>query len=782
MTADSTPRVDVDGDDRRGRPRLTIPHRLSEIIQRSSSLDAILDNAVKFISEEMGVDVASIYLFNADRSRLELRATEGLDPSALDRVFLEPGEGLTGKVVSEMKPRFFEDASNHPDNRYFPETREERFHSFLGVPLAIRNQPIGALVVQTRDERSYSAYEIQTLSTIAAQLVGVVENARLIEALDRGDAKAPYLDEVRRWRSSTRTTPVISADEVDIVLEGNAASRGIAIASVVVRGAQSLSPETAAQPFQGVEAELARYETALEDTRRQILEIQEAAAHEADEEHALIFSSHLLLLNDPVLDRHVRQGIEEGETAHVLVDRTLREFEQRLLAVRNPYIRERVEDLRDLHSRLLVHLLSKDAQAQGLRERIVVTQGLPPSLVVELKAEGASGLVTEFGGTTSHGALLARSMGIPAVTGVAGLSEAIRSDDVLIIDGVRGRIILRPSPETVREYEERMLELERQLTETLSFVGRKATTADGVEVEILANIAVAQDLRLAREHGAGGVGLYRTEFPFIVREQFPTREEQVRIYARAWEVFPEGPINLRLLDLGGDKFVCGGPVDVDRNPFHGYRSIRVLLDYPEILREQVQAFAIAADGRPLRILVPLVSRLSELRRTRAHIEEAFDELPATVPRGSLAIGVMVELPATVEIARPLAREVDFLSIGTNDLIQYAIAVDRENARVTTEKDPFHPAILRMVHRTVSAGRAEGTPTSVCGELAANRLMAPALVAIGVDSLSVTASIIPRLKRDLSFANIGAIRERIDTLLELGDATRVQEELESAYAK
>ena len=726
------------------------------------------------IADEMGTQVCSIYLLDPDRTALRLTASRGLDRAALGKVTLGPGEGLTGTVVQEMRSLAVEDASAHPGFRYFPETKEESYKSYLGVPLAMRNRPVGAIVVQTADERNYSQTEIDSLTTIAAQLVGVVENARLIESLDRADEGSEFLEEVRRW--GLPTVDLTEPATPDLELMGSPASPGVAMAEAVVRGTPDVDLLDADHDYQGEEAEIARFRDALALTERDIVKIQRAAERETDEEHALIFSSHVLLLNDPVLIKRIEANIADGQIAPVAVYHGLEEFEKRLLAVEDPYIRERVEDIRDLRSRLVGHLLQPGDRGPQLKDRIVVAAGIPPSLVVELKAEGARGLVTERGGATSHGALLARSMGIPAVTGVPNLVARVAGGEIVIVDGDAGRVVLHPSDSAQVAFHEKAQALAKLETEYLQYRGRPAETSDGVRVALKANIGVAADLDIARENSADGVGLYRTEFPFLVREHFPTREEQVRIYSRAYEAFPDGDINFRLLDLGADKFIRDASIQVDRDPFAGYRSIRVLLDHPQVLRDQVQAFALAANGKPIRVLIPLVSVLDEVTRVRELIEDALRALGGSYSESELKLGAMIELPAAVEISRALAKEIDFLSIGTNDLIQYALASDRENSRVSAHDDSFHPAILNMIRRTVEAAHAEGKTVGVCGEIANDPLLAGALIAMGVDSLSLTPSAIPALKLKLSSIRIDRLRGEFDDVLAIGDAQTIEKRL------
>jgi phosphoenolpyruvate-protein phosphotransferase len=384
-------------------------------------------------------------------------------------------------------------------------------------------------------------------------------------------------------------------------------------------------------------------------------------------------------------------------------------------------------------------------------------------------------LITETGGATSHGVLLARAMGLPVVTGLAEL-PSVSPGDRIVVDGTTGAVIVRPDDGTLQRYEGERRRAERARTEHARFRDVLARTADGVRVSLHANVGVASDLVVARENGAEGVGLYRTEFPFIVRDSFPTRAEQVKIYARAHEVFPEGPVHFRLLDLGGDKFVTGGHVASSRSPFHGYRSIRVLFDHPDVVRDQVQALALAAVGHPLRILIPMVTSMDDLRRMRTLVDEALAGLEAPASRLAPEIGVMIEVPAAVELASDLAAEADFLSIGTNDLMQYALVVDREDARMAPLSDPYHPAVLRMISRVAAAGRAAGKRVSVCGEIAVRPDVALALIALGVDSLSVVPTAIPELKQALAGARLEPMRRAMEEILALSDARSVAEAL------
>ncbi len=721
---------------------------LLRIVDEAQSLPRILDEAVRAIAQRLHADTCSAFLTD-EHGRLALAATFGPDAPEEEKV---EAELVAARAFAEHRSLAFHGAHS----------------SILASPMILRERPVGAVVVRTLAPRDYSPDEIADLATGCAQLVDIVDDARIIEALGRGERPGP-------WRQRPSSEP----PDGEHVLHGVAASPGVAIGTALFRGVYRLDLESRARSATDPGVERARVRDAIAKAHEDLVRIQTAAAREIDEEHALIFASHLMLLHDPMLLEHIDREIAGGASAPVAMDTALGEFESRLRLVPDVYIQEKVDDVDDLRSRLLDHVLHGGARAR-FGARVVISGRIPPSLVIELKTEGAQGLVTEIGGATSHGVLLARAMSIPAVTGIADMLTKVRPDDRLVVDGTNGVVVVRPTDETVAHYEAERRRAADARAEQSKYRDVLARTADGVRVTIHANVGVASDLTVARENGAEGIGLYRTEFPFIVRDAFPTRAEQVRIYAKAYELFPVGPIHFRLLDLGGDKFVSGGSIAAARSAFHGYRSIRVLFDHPDVLRDQVQALALAAGERPLCILIPMVSSIEELRRVKALIAEALASLEDASAQRAPEIGAMIEVPAAVELAADLAREVDFLSIGTNDLMQYTLVVDREDSRMAHMNDPYHPAILRMIARVAAAARAAGTPLGVCGEVAARPDVALAMLALGVDSLSVVPTAIPELKQALGGASLEPMRRAIGGIIASSDVASLKAALRAAY--
>ena len=751
---------------------MSIPRELAKLIRESPSLRGLLDRAVDLVAERMEVDVCSIYLLDPTDHRLWLVASHGFRPESVGEVSLGFEEGLTGQVVSGLRGLSVADAPSHPQYRYFPETGEEGYHSYLGEPLSIGSRPVGSIVVRSRESREFTVEEREELAAIASQLVGLVENARLVEALGRpGGPGRAYWREVDDWHAPDRGAAGPS-DEPQ-VLRGRGTSGGLVLAEASVIGDDAEEGEEPVAPISPAE-ELERLDRALARAREELGEIREFTQREAGEESALIFGSHLLILSDEVLMRRLRAAIEGGMSACRAVESVLLGIAAQLENAPDAYIRQRSEDVVELRQRLVRALAGEDAPSPSVRGRVAVIPLLSASAVVELRARGAVGLVAAHGGPTSHGALLARSFEIPAVTGVRDAHRRISDGDRLALDGTEGRVIVRPGAEVERAFasaidDARVARARRDRLRELA-----AETRDGHRIRLMANVALSADVHLAAQNGAEGVGLYRTEMSFLLRDTLPSRAEQAQLYAAVFEALPDVPVVFRTLDLGGDKLM--GPGDwQEANPFLGHRSIRLSLDRPEEFIAQIQAFQIAARGHDGRIMLPLVSRLAEVRQAREHLRRASELLAEEgIPHNEdMPLGVMIEVPAAVEIAPQLAREVAFFSIGTNDLAQYALAVDRGNEKVAHLGDPCHPAVLSMIRRTVRAGREAGIDVSVCGEMAGDPDTALLLVGLGVETLSMNGAAIPAVKEAIRGASYDGLRSRAAGLLTLSEPEEVR---------
>jgi phosphotransferase system enzyme I (PtsP) len=727
-------------------------------------LPIILDRAIEIVMGTMRADACAIFLLDPGDGQLRLRATTGLARGLIDRISVAPEGGILGEVLTSIRPRFAADIAVATSREQ--ELFGHQFRSWLCVPLTLRNRAIGVLSVQSVHPRHYSARETEELAVGAALLGELVAVAQLVDSLDsRQLARLPARPPAGGCQARM--------DAGEATLRGNDASPGIAIGAAVLRCLAAALPAELTTASLGADLELERVRDAFSKTRNDVLQVQKATAYELDDEQAFIFSAHLLLLGDPVLHERIQQALATGRTAPQAVNDALMEFIVQLQGVADPYVQERVEDIHDLRSRVLSHLRGSPRTA-AIERQIVVSRRISPSLVVELKTRGALALVTETGGTASHGAILARSLGIPTVTGVTGACSAIRAGDQLIVDATQGIVIASPGEATRARYEAALRRSEQKRTEFARYRDRPAQTADHARVILQANVGFPADLATARHNGAEGIGLYRTELSFIAGARFLTIDEQVRLYKKAYEALPGLPINFRLLDLGADKFIPGQMQEVSRSAFHGQRGIRLLFDYPHVLRDQVQAFALAAADRPLRILIPMVSSLEELRRTAGLVREAIAAIPAEQSaQRAPELGVMIETPGAVELAGHLAAAADFLCIGTNDLIQYTLVIDREDPRLASRTDCYHPAISRMIRRTVVAAQAAGKRVTVCGEMAARSGPALLLLALGVDGLSIPADAIPQMKKMLADNTVGNLRDQLEQILASPDAESIR---------
>ena len=711
---------------------MDIQEHLVQLAKDGGTLAELAQSATRAIAEDLSLDSCYLFLYRK-AGALVLESHFGDAPNPASSEF---AASVANQALAKFQTIHAKSSSG----------------TLFAVPMFSRGHRVGSVVVERNGhQQAFSEGVVASVWAAASQMVDLIGSARAIQVID----------------SAAEITPeslVIQAAPTDQrILNGTAASPGIAIGTAAFR--QVFPHELVRRDAQkrGLQSERERLRDAFQKAQNDLIRMQSAAASEIGEEQALIFAVQLLLLRDPMLQDRIEQAVVGGSSAAMAVDVAVDEIVRLFRKLKDPYIQERSDDVEDLRSRILGHLLEVDhGDAQGAH--VVVSPRTTPSIIMELKARGALGVASELDGTTSHGVLLALALGVPAVTGVSGLLGLVQSGDLLIIDGDEGQVILRPTPDTIADYTSRSLAREHIRTAFRKYRQLLPRTADGVNFKLQANIALGIDLEIARENGAQGVGLYRTEFPFIAREGVPTRDEQVRIYAKAYQTFPQGPICFRILDLAGDKLLGSLELGITRNPFHGYRSLRVLFDYPHILRDQIQAFAIAAEDRPLRILVPLVSSLEELRQVKNLVNAALAELPLREQRPAPIFGAMLEIPAAIEIVCDLAAEVEFFSIGTNDLIQYSLVVDREDPRLASPRNAFHPAILRMIRRAVRAAHDCGKEIAVCGEMAAQPALAIVLVALGVDALSVTPRAIPELKHKLANVRLKPLIAELDSVL------------------
>lgn len=725
---------------------------ISSIILHSHDLHETLDNITTIVAKRMNSDVCSIYLLEDDGETLVLKATKGLAKGAVGSVSMKTSEGLSGLVVETRDVVTTDNAPAHPRYKYFKHSREERYNSFLGLPLFERKTPIGVIVVQNREPRLFSEDEISALRTITFQISSIVQNAKLLDSIQtKEQERAFYEQELTRLRISRpggRHDP--EQGEQPQILHGTAVSGGVCRGKVYILDRYSDKVINVAK-VGSKDEELKRFQLALEKVTIQTIYMEKRVGELLSEGDAAIFHTHLMILEDRGFSGKVQELIEQGSGAARAVHEVVQGYVEVFGAMEDPYLRERSADMEDIGRRIIDALHGTEHGGVTLKEaRIIIAEDIFPSDMAMLDHDKLLGIVTEKGNIYSHAAIMARSLGIPAVVGVAGLLQAANVKDRMIVDGGSGNVYLNPDKHVCDEYQRLEQDYATRLKELEPLRDLPAVTTNGTRITLRANIGLISDIKVAVANGAEGVGLYRTEFPYMTRSSFPDRHEQAALYRKILEGFPDQPVNIRTLDIGGDKGLPYFSYPQEDNPFLGWRSIRVSLEEQAIFKEQLAGILLAAPaGRPT-IMFPLISCLDEVRAIRRIMAEVARELRAEGCQvcEELPMGIMVEVPAAVQIAHLLAKEVAYLSIGTNDLIQYLLAADRNNPKVKQYYEPYHPAVLHAIKRVADVGLEMDTKVSICGEMAADPLNALLLAGMGIREFSLSAPSIPVVKQAL----------------------------------
>ncbi|MBI2361646.1 MAG: phosphoenolpyruvate--protein phosphotransferase [Deltaproteobacteria bacterium] len=770
-------------------PHLTILEDISTVISHSQDLQETLRSIVAIVAERMETEVCSLYILDRQRGRLTLRATMGLDEEAVGKVSMGTGEGLTGLVIEKMGPVMVVDALAHPRYKYFPETGEERFHSFLGVPLREQKKPLGVLVVQTSRRREFSRDEIRLLKAISSQVASIIIQARLLDTLkdkerEREEYHKRLVDALRRLRSYERRRHEGARGVVHKWrgrLSGQAASPGFGRGSAYLLRPRMDLRAVKKELTKSPQREIERFRAAVERGIAQVEELKQRMSRFLSREEGALFDVHRLILEDPTIIEQIETQIrKERYVAEYAVRSVFEQHLQSFTQIEDEYLKERAADVRDVAQRLLENLSGIKEEALVVpHDAILVAEDLSPADLALIERDRFRGIVLATGGVTSHASILAKSFEIASVVAVDGLLESVRAGDSLIVDGNSGLVYINPNQEVIREYdrlERDYLAFNRDLDVLRDL---PPETQDGHRVSLYANIGLLGDVAFAQLHGAQGIGLYRTEIPFLAHRDFPSEEEQYALYRRVVEAMVGMPVTIRTLDIGADKYpayVRRG--SVEPNPVLGWRSLRASLELVEVFQTQLRAILRTGTQGRVRLLLPMVSSLEEILKVKEILAVVKEELGREeVPFDpQMELGIMVEVPAAVQLASRLIREVDFLSIGTNDLIQYILAVDRSNRKVAGLYEPLHPAVLTALMHVIDVAKKEGKRVGMCGEMAGDPLCTLLLLGMGLDEFSMEPLFIPVIKKIIRSASYQAAKTSAQIVLQMDTVGEIKKYL------
>jgi phosphotransferase system enzyme I (PtsP) len=748
---------------------------VSELIglfDSKDGLDAFLQQAVSKVAWHMRAAVCSIYLYDPSRGDLVLKANQGLSRGMVGTLRLKlDNSSLTGRALLEGKPVRVGDSQTHPQFLWIQGLGEEGFHGFLAVPILRYMRSVGVIVVQDPQRDYFTEHDEQALKVIAAQLAGVIENAGALLRIRGGGA------EDGGGGADAGAEEGFGPGQQEVRGQGASGSVGVGLSARVGRFVQAVA--SVKRPEGRLDE--GDFDRAVAATDAQLLDLQRQLESKLHDAASMIFGAHVLMLRDEAFSGKIRERIRAGEDAWEACTGEIKAYAAIFERSQVAELQEKVLDVEDLGHRLLANLANKggDEQSPDYRGRIVIAEELRPSDILKLAAEGAEGLVLLSGGQHSHVAILAKALRLPLVIARDERLMRLPERTLMVMDGKTGLVMVRPGEEAEKAARRMVRDLAE--AERVQILAKPETrTRDGARVHLRANLNLVHEIGLAKKAQAEGVGLYRTEFPFIVRNSFPSEDEQYLFYKAVLDEMRDRPVVFRTLDIGGDKALSYYPSHHELNPSLGLRALRFSFRNLDIFRQQLRALVRAAAGAPrAKVMFPLVASLEEFDRAKRLAAECVEELRAAGVAARLPeLGVMVELPATVGVVEELAREVDFLSIGSNDLIQYLLAVDRTNEEVAAWYAPRHPAVLRALARIVRAGDAAGKEVSLCGDLATDADMMPFLIGIGLRNLSMDPAAIPRVQESIEAEDAGECAALAERLLGMSRGTDIEAALKA----
>ncbi|MCL2761033.1 MAG: phosphoenolpyruvate--protein phosphotransferase [Desulfuromonadales bacterium] len=756
---------------------------INRIILNSHNLEETLNSIVNTVEERMKSDSCSIYLMEQNGETLRLAATKGLKTASVGEAFLKVSEGLTGLAIEKKEVINLIDAYKHPRYKHLKGTGEEQYNSFLGIPLFEKNMPVGVIVIQDKEPRQYTEVEIGTLSAIAYQVASIVIYAKLLDSINQKDKEHALLEEELQKFHKNQDKRKSSDNHV---IFGKGVSPGFAIGNICLINRKTVFDPVVFEKAGTPEEESERFNIALEKVRIQTLYMEKRVAESLSAEDATIFNAYLMILEDQSFTEKIHDLIKQHKSAGLAVQEVINHYVKAFSEMEDPYFRSRSADIEDIGQRIIDALSgNRPVTTELMEKRILVAKELLPSDLASIDLDKVLGIVTEKGDSNSHTTIMAKSLAIPAVVGVQEFISKLSLGDELIIDGNIGSIYINPAKHIKEEYERLKADDSKKRKELELIRGVPAITKDGFKISLMANIGLISDVKIAKENGAEGVGLYRTEFPYMTRKTFPTRNEQYKLLKHIIEEFSGLSVTIRTLDIGGDKGLPYFNHPPEDNPFMGWRAVRISLECREIFYEQLAAILMASAHGKARIMIPMITGLEEIVEVKKIVESVKSELRAKgIPFDeNIPVGIMIETPAAVQVADILAKEVDFFSIGTNDLMQYTLVADRNNPKVKEYCNPFHPALLRSIKSVIDAANNAKIDVSVCGEMAGNKDSSILLVGMGVSDLSMASPSIPFVKQSIMNISMEDAKRIADSLLKMGDCQQISDLLhEMIYEK
>ncbi|WP_018266117.1 phosphoenolpyruvate--protein phosphotransferase [Methylosinus sp. LW4] len=726
-----------------GGPRLLL-RRLREVMAEPVSAQARLDKIVVLIASNMVAEVCSVYVLRADQ-RLELYATEGLNREAVHLTTMHAGEGLVGLIAKSAEPLNLSEAQEHPSFSYKPETGEEIYHSFLGVPILRGGNTLGVLVVQNRVRRIYSEEEIEALQTTAMLVAEMIASGEL--------------------RSIAKTPESFALDR-PVAVKGAPMCEGVGLGYAVLHEPRVVVKQLIAED---IAAEIQRVDAAIEAMRLSIDELVAHGDRMGAGEHREVLEAVRIFANDRGWVRRLHEAVRSGLTAEAAVERVQNDARAKLQRQTDPYLRDRLHDLDDLANRLLHQLTGQSyvAERESIPENaILIARNMGPAALLDYDRSRLRALVLEEGGPASHVGIVARALGIATVGLAANVTDLVEAGDAVIVDGVTGDVHIRPPPDVQTAYGEKARLRARRMEQYAKLRDVPAVTKDGVEIALHMNAGLIVDVPHLHETGARSIGLFRTELQFMLAPRFPRMNEQFLLYKAVFDAVQDRPVTFRTLDIGSDKILPYMATIDEENPALGWRAIRIGLDRPGLLRMQIRAMLKAAGGRDVRIMFPMIANVAEFEAAKAiaHRELAHLERHGHAPPTNVQLGAMVEVPSLLWELDTIAARADFLSVGSNDLVQYMYAADRDNTRVSKRYDTLSTPVLRALERIAAAGKRAGKTVTLCGEMGGRPLEALALLALGYRSLSMSPSSIGPVKAMILAVNLDEAEVFLASLL------------------